>query len=128
RFEALECVVAKEAVAVEALDGDPPRPGALDVLCQHILGMACAGPFTADALYAEIITAAPYAALPRKDFDDALAFVSHGGYALKVYERYARLVRDSQGLFHIRGPWVARQYRMNAGVIVEAPMIRLALN
>jgi ATP-dependent Lhr-like helicase len=127
RFEMLECIAATEAIADGALDGEHLRPGTLDVLCQHILGMACAAPFKADALYDEVRTAAPYAMLERKDFDDALAFVENGGYALRVYDRYARLVRDSLGFHHIRGPWVARQYRMNAGVIVESPMIRIRL-
>jgi len=127
RFEVLECIAAREAILENALDGDHQRPGALDVLCQHILGMACAAPFRADDLYAEVRGAAPYATLDRKDFDDALAFVENGGYALRVYDRYARLVRDSSGFYHIRGPWVARQYRMNAGVIVESPMIRVRI-
>ena len=127
RFEVLECIAATEAVEENALDGDHLRPGALDVLCQHILGMACAGAFKPDALYAEVCSAAPYAHLDRQDFDDALAFVENGGYALRVYDRYARLVRDSSGFYHIRGPAVARQYRMNAGVIVEAPMIRIRM-
>ena len=34
-----------------AQDTPVPRAGALDVLAQHILGMACAEPFEADALY-----------------------------------------------------------------------------
>ena len=47
------------------LDGEPRGPGPLDVLCQHILLIACAAPFAADALYAEVSTAGPYRALPR---------------------------------------------------------------
>ena len=38
--------------------------------------------------------AAPYAWLARADFDDALAFVATGGYALRAYERFAKIVRD----------------------------------
>ena len=64
-----------QGVAASALDGDPPRPGGLDVLAQHILGMACAAKFHPDDLYREVITAAPYAALSRQDFDDVLRFV-----------------------------------------------------
>ena len=36
RFEMLECQAAVEAVAENALDGDPIRTGALDVLAQHM--------------------------------------------------------------------------------------------
>ncbi len=69
RFEVLECEAAMDGVAAGALDGDPPGPGGLDVLAQHILGMACAGKFLPDNLFAEIINAAPYAQLSRVDFE-----------------------------------------------------------
>ena len=127
RFEALECTVARAGVLANVLDGDPLRPGTLDVLCQHIMGMACAGPFTADDLYAEVTSAAPYGGLARRDFDESLAFVENGGYSLRAYERFAKLVRDSSGRYHVRNPRLVRQYRMNAGVIVEADHIKVRL-
>jgi ATP-dependent Lhr-like helicase len=127
RFEALECEAARQGVAARELDGDAPRPGGLDVLAQHLLGLACAGPFHPDDAFAEIRAAAPYASLDRQTFDDVLGFVENGGYALRVYERYAKLFRDSEGRVHLRHARIARQYRMNIGTIVEAPMIRLKL-
>jgi ATP-dependent helicase Lhr and Lhr-like helicase len=127
RFEVIECQAAIEAVAAGELDGDAPRPGGLDVLAQHILAVACSGPFRADALYAEVIRAAPYAQLSRRDFDDTLRFVADGGYALSAYERYRRLFADSEGLIHVTSPRVARQLRMNLGTIVEQPLIKLRL-
>ena len=51
RFEVLECRAALDANYLGAQDTPPIRPGALDVLAQHILGMACSAPFDADALY-----------------------------------------------------------------------------
>ena len=48
RFEVLECRAALDALEAGELDGERPRPGGLDVLAQHILGMACSAPFTAD--------------------------------------------------------------------------------
>ena len=83
RFEVLECRAALEAIYAGTLDGDAPRPGGLDVLAQHILTLACSGPFFADDLYEEVTNAAPYAELERSDFDDILACVDHGGYALE---------------------------------------------
>jgi ATP-dependent Lhr-like helicase len=127
RFEVLECAAAIQGVAARELDGDPPRPGGLDVLAQHILGMAASAPFHPDALYAEITAAAPYAALDRQTFDDVLDFVETGGYALAAYERYRKLFRDSEGAVHIRNTRIARQYRMNIGTIVEAPVLKVRL-
>jgi ATP-dependent Lhr-like helicase len=127
RFEVLECEAARQGVAARELDGDAPRPGGLDVLAQHLLGLACAGPFHPDDAFAEIRRAAPYAELDRATFDAVLSFVENGGYALNVYERYQKLFRDSDGIMHLRHPRIARQYRMNVGTIVEVPMIRLRL-
>ncbi|MDO9709433.1 ligase-associated DNA damage response DEXH box helicase [Paracraurococcus lichenis] len=127
RFEVIECAAALEAVRHEELDGDPPRPGGLDVLAQHVLAMACYAPFHPDALYAEVTRAAPYAALTRRDFDDVLRFVEDGGYALRVYERFRKLFRDSEGMVHVRDQRVARQLRMNLGTIVETPMVKVRL-
>ncbi len=127
RFEVLECEAAIEGVKVKALDGDWPRPGGLDVLAQHILGMACAAPFHPDILYNEVISAAPYSNLSRADFNDVLKFVEDGGYALAAYERYRKLFRDSEGLVHIVNARILRQHKMNIGTIVEAPTLKVRL-
>jgi len=127
RFEVIECRAAIEAVAAGEVDGDPPRPGGLDVLAQHILAMACHGPFHPDELYAEVTRAAPYAALSRRDFDDTLRFVEDGGYALTAYERFRKLFRDSEGMIHVRNAQVVRQLRMNLGTIVETPLMKVRL-
>jgi ATP-dependent Lhr-like helicase len=127
RFEVLECEAAVLGVAARELDGDPPRPGTLDVLAQHLLGCACAAPFDPDAMFIEVTRAAPYAALTRRDFDDTLSFVENGGYALAAYDRWRKLFRDSQGRVHARSERVARQYRMNIGTIVEMPVLKIRM-
>jgi ATP-dependent Lhr-like helicase len=127
RFEVIECAAAIEAVEAEELDGEPPRPGGLDVLAQHILAMACHAPFHPDALFAEVRRAGAYGTLSRRDFDDTLRFVEDGGYALRSYDRFRRLFRDSEGLMHVRGPQVARQLRLNLGTIVDSPSLKVRL-
>ncbi|MFG1178857.1 ligase-associated DNA damage response DEXH box helicase [Xanthobacter sp. V2C-9] len=127
RFEVLECRAALEAVAVGAQDTPPERLGALDVLAQHILGMACAAPFAADALFNEVRSAAPYRHLPREDFDAALQFVATGGYALKAYERYAKIRPTRDGLWRVANPMIAQAYRLNVGTIVESTMLKVRL-
>jgi ATP-dependent helicase Lhr and Lhr-like helicase len=127
RFEVMECQAALEAAEEGAQDTPPTRPGALDVLAQHILGMACAEPFDADHLYREVVSAAPYQGLTREGFDQVLAFVATGGYALANYERYAKLKRTKEGGYRVAHPRIAQQYRLNVGTIVEAPMLRVRL-
>jgi ATP-dependent helicase Lhr and Lhr-like helicase len=127
RFEVLECRAAIEAAAAGAHDTQYTRTGALDVLAQHVLGTACAGPFAPEALYHEVRSALPYAQLTRPQFERIVDFVSTGGYALRTYERYARLRSTGDGRLRLSHPRLAQQYRMNAGTIVEAPMIKIRL-
>jgi len=128
RFEYLECRAAADAVAAKSFDGDPVVAGGLDVLAQHILGMACSAPFTADGLFAEVTGAAPYSTLARRDFDDALRFVATGGYALGNYERFRRLKLDPDtGEYSLANRDAQRQYRMNIGTIVEQTMLKVRL-
>jgi len=127
RFEVLECKAAMLGIAARELDGDPPGPGGLDVLAQHLLLVAASAPFMPDKMFDEVRRASPYAGLARKDFDDVLEFVENGGYALAHYERYRKLFRDSENRIHIAGVRTARQARMNIGTIVEAPLLKVRL-
>jgi ATP-dependent helicase Lhr and Lhr-like helicase len=124
RFEVLECVAALHAVQTGALDGEPRGAGGLDVLCQHILLCACAGGVDADALFHEVRRAGPYAGLSRAAFDDCLDFVATGGYALRAYDRWQRLVlRD--GLWHLRDPRATRDIRLNIGTITAPETLKV---
>jgi len=128
RFEVMECQAALDANYLGAQDTPPIRPGALDVLSQHILGMACSAPFDADALYKEVTSAYPYRDLDRESFDRVVDFVATGGYALKTYERFARIRKAVDGRWRISHPRVAQQYRLNVGTIIEAPLLNVRLS
>ncbi|MCX8504411.1 MAG: ligase-associated DNA damage response DEXH box helicase [Beijerinckiaceae bacterium] len=127
RFEALECQAALGAVEAAAQDTPDARIGALDVLAQHILGIACADGFDPDALYQEICTASPYSTLSREDFDRTLDFAATGGYSLRAYEHFAKIKQGGDGIWRISTPRAAQQYRMNIGTIVESTMLKVRL-
>ena len=125
RFEVMECRAALEANYLGAQDTPPLADGALDVLAQHVLGRACADAFDEADLLAEVRTAAPYAELDAETFSRVVDFVATGGYALRSYERYARIRRTKEGLWRISHPRVAQQYRLNVGTIVEAAYLNV---
>ena len=120
RFELIECTAALDAVRARTLDGDTDHAGPLDVLCQHILICACAGPFAADDLFAEIRSAGAYTDLDRATFDRCLDFCATGGYALRAYDQWQRLIRRPDGMWTLRDPRRATRIRMNIGTIVDA--------
>ncbi len=127
RFEVVECVAALHAVQEHDLDGDPRGAGPRDVLCQHILIAAAAGPFEADALYTALTSAGPYAGLSRPEFDACLDFCATGGYALRAYDRWQRLQQRSDGRWQLRDPRAAQRIRMNLGTIQDTDTLKVRL-
>jgi ATP-dependent helicase Lhr and Lhr-like helicase len=123
RFEYLEARAALDAIDDGELDPENFRPGALDVLAQHILAVACAAPFEEQKLLAELRSSAPYSGLKDETFTEVLNFIATGGYALKAYDRFRRLVPEGDGRWRIARPQIAAQHRLNAGVIVEHPLL-----
>ncbi|MBD3663853.1 ligase-associated DNA damage response DEXH box helicase [Sulfitobacter sp. TSTF-M16] len=127
RFEVVECVAALDAVLAGELDGEPRGPGPRDVLCQHILITACAGPFDADALYVEFMSVGAYADLSRAEFDACLDFCATGGYALRAYDRWQRLIKREDGHWQLRDPRAAQRIRMNIGTIQDTDTLKVRM-
>jgi ATP-dependent Lhr-like helicase len=123
RFEYLEARAALDAVDARELDPENFRPGTLDVLAQHIMGVACAGPFEENELLAEVRSAAPYAGLTDETWRRVLEFIATGGYSLRAYDKFRRLVEEQPGRWRITRPAIVAQHRLNAGVIVDNPMM-----
>nr|WP_306004145.1 ligase-associated DNA damage response DEXH box helicase [Brevundimonas sp. C43] len=120
RFEMLECQAAREAVADNAFDWEPVHIGTLDTLAQHVMGVACSEPFDMQVLYDEITGCGPYRALMWEQFEEVVDFVATGGYALRTYDRFARIVRTQDGRWKVRNQHIAQRHRMNVGAIVSA--------
>jgi ATP-dependent helicase Lhr and Lhr-like helicase len=127
RFEVVECIAALAAVKAHDLDGEARAAGPLDVLCQHILIVACAGPFYADDLWAEVRSTGAYADLSRADFDACLDFCATGGYALRAYDRWKRLLQTADGAWQLRDPRAALRIRMNIGTIQDTDTLKVRL-
>ena len=127
RFEMLECQAAREAIAENALDTEEPRTGALDVLAQHIMGCACSEPFDLVALHDEIRTSGPYRDLTWEDFEGVVDFVATGGYALRAYDRFARIVKGRDGLWKARNAETVLRHRLNVGAIVSPAMLSVRI-
>jgi ATP-dependent Lhr-like helicase len=127
RFEMLECQAAREAIFENALDSEDAREGALDVLAQHVMGCACSEPFDLVGLYDEVRRAGPYRDLSWEDFESVVDFVATGGYALRAYDRFARIVKGRDGLWRVRNSETALRHRLNVGAIVSPAMLAVRI-
>ena len=123
RFEYLEARAALDAVEAGERDADDFRAGSRDVLAQHVMALACAAPFAERELLEEIRSATPYSALTDEGFANVLHFIEGGGYALRAYDRFKRLTQDADGVWRVSHPRFIQQHRMNAGIIVDQPVL-----
>ena len=125
RFEFLEAMAARDAVNDGQRDGEDFRPGSLDVLAQHVTATACAGPFAEAELLAEVRSSMAYAWVDEAVWQRVLQFVATGGYALRAYDRFQRIVRLKGGIWRLTHPQQAARHRMNAGIIVDSEMLEV---
>lgn len=124
RFESLECLAAMKAIKKGELDGEPPMPGALDIIPQFIMNCVCSEPADIDTIYQQVLNASPYSGVDFTTFQQLFLFTQDGGYALQAYERYFRLVAEN-GLYAPANKRVIIRHRQNIGTIVEAGRLRV---
>ena len=127
RFEYLECVSAISSIRENILDDVNDKEGSLDVLAQHILGVACSKPFEVNELFTEIKNSWPYRNLQIKKFLEVLEFVKNGGYSLKNYDQYSKIGLNKENLYTIKNKNIRNKYRLNVGTIVESYMLKVKL-
>ena len=125
KFEIVECQAALEAVRDKDLDGEPIASGSLDVLCQHILLVACSGKILPAKLFEEIKQIGAYKNLTHEEFKECMGFCIDGGYALKQYEHWHRLKLDHSGNLILRDPRIANKIRMNVGTIQDTETLKV---
>jgi len=123
RFEFFEAIAARDAVDQGQRDGEEFRSGGLDVLAQHVMACACAGPFDERELLAEIRSSLSYSWVEEADWQRVLGFVENGGYALRAYDKFKRITRGRNGVWRLTHPEHAHRHRMNAGIIVDSEML-----
>ncbi len=127
KFEYLECEAAINAIKQNDIEDLRNKTGSLDVLAQHILGVACSKPFKEEELYKNIITAYPYKSLDKKTYKKVIDFVKNGGYSLKSYKGFSKIKKNLKGKYEISDKSLQHKYRMNIGTIVESQLLNVYL-
>ena len=128
RFEVLECRAAEAAVEAGEIDGE-----GIEARRAGRAGPACHGPrlrrrVRPGASFTTRSSAPGRIAIwTGKTLKRIVDFVATGGYALKTYDRYHRIVRRPDGRWVARTPRDAQAHRMNVGAIVEAPMLSVRM-
>ena len=127
------------AAAARANRVEPLRPcrNPLDVVCQHLIGMACEGEWSSDAAYALLRKSSPLAELTRADFDACLAFLA-GELAAPpgAFEpepgstpRWTSpRIWKRGGLFGVKNGRIIRWFWSNVGTITSEESVRVQID
>lgn len=123
-----ECAATVRLMRERVLDAIRIPENPLDVLAQHLVGLAVQGCWTPDAAYGLTRRCHAYRNLARADFDRVLHYLQGGGSTLA--ERYAETfgkVVISDGVLATPGRRAERDFYQNVGTIVTEPMISVRL-
>jgi len=127
RDELVECAALVRAVGLGRLDRVLPPEAPLDVLAQQIVAECSAREWSEDALFALVRQCAPFAHLPRSEFDDVVGTLAEGA-APRLGRAGALLHRDRIGGV-VRGRRAARIVALtNGGAIPEVADYRVMLD
>jgi len=124
----MECVVCAEMTREARLDPVRVMERPLDVLAQHLVGMAMEARHTPDACFEVIRRAFPFQDLTRGEFDRVQNYLEGGGRSLErqYRETFGKIVRRD-GLLVTPSPKVEREYLANVGVIHTEGMVSVIL-
>lgn len=124
-FEVLECSAAMIAIKKNQLDNEELLAGSWDVVIQFIINCACSRAINFESIYQIITSAAPYQDLTRENYRQLFEFAMDGGYVLKHYERYHRLIQVAENNYEIASSKIVRRHRQNIGTIIEATRLKV---
>ena len=124
----MECIVCAVMTRREQLDEVRVMEAPLDVLAQHLVGMAIEGGTTPDEAFALMRRTLPFQQLSRECFDSVLRYLEGGGASLETQyrETFGKLcVVD--GVLTIPHKRVERDYLVNIGTIHSDGMVNVIL-
>ncbi len=123
----VECSVMQKAIKEKKIDKiDFPR-NCLDVLAQHIYGMAIEQRWNVDELYNLVRQSYCYHELNREDFFAVISYLA-GEYALEARDVYAKIWYDSETREIGRRGKLARMiYMTNIGTIPDESYVNVVI-
>lgn len=119
RDDAVECSVLTKCAKEDELDKIQIPTECLDVLAQHIVGMACNHKWNIDHAFNVIRKSYNYLDLTREDFDAVMKYLS-GGYELEDQNVYRKIWMDhDENRFGRSGKMTRVIYMTNIGTIPD---------
>ncbi len=120
RDDLVECSVMLDSAVKRHLDSFNTPKNALDVLCQHIVGMALNRKWDVEEAYETIRCSYPYHTLDKQDYFAVLRYLSGMYVGLESRRVYAKIWYDEkEKVFGRRGKLTKLIYYLNLGTIPD---------
>ena len=120
-LELLEVSAMRRGLAAGLVEHRTPPQAPLDVLLQHLTGLACGPGFEPEQEWHTVRGCWSYRDLSRDDWDWSLRFLENGGDCLGAYPRFRKLEREpAEGTlfrYRVKEPAIARLHRLQIGTI-----------
>ncbi len=124
----MECIVCAVMTRREQLDEVRVMEAPLDVLAQHLVGMALHGGITPDEAFSLVRRTLPFKALSRQCFDSVLRYLEGGGASLEAqYSETFGKICVIDGRLSVPHKRVERDYLVNVGTIHSDGMVNVLL-
>ncbi len=124
----MECCVCAEMTRAVQLDAVRPLRRPLDVLAQHIVGMAVEGGHSREDVLQTVRSAFPWQELPESELDAVFRYLEGGGKSLeKQYKDSFGKIAWQDGKLTVPHAKIERDYLANVGVIHTEGMVSVIL-
>jgi len=118
-LEFVEAAAVRRAALAGRIESRRPVDRPLDLLTQHLVTIAAAEGFEAEAMKDEVRGTLAFRDLTDPEWQWALDFITRGGDALKAYPDYQKVVRGDDGVYRVKDAGIAKSHRMSIGTIVS---------
>lgn len=124
----MECIVCAEMTRAVELDHVRVMGKPLDVLAQHLVGMAMEGRYTLAEAFATVRRAHPFASLTEAEFASVVRYLEGGGRSLEhqYRENFGKII-ELDGKLAVPNKKVEREYLANVGTIHTEGMVTVYL-
>ncbi|MFH1587266.1 MAG: ATP-dependent helicase [Candidatus Diapherotrites archaeon] len=128
RDDLVECAVLLKNALEKKIDKLQIPENCLDVLAQHIYGIAIEEPIHIDELFKLIRGSYCYRQLPRMDFNEVISYLSGEYSALELRHVYGKIWHDEKtGMIGKRGKMARIIYMTNIGTIPDEARIKVKI-
>ncbi len=123
-LELLEVAALKEAARLNIIEDRVPLVLPFDTLVQYLVTLAVGEGFREEEIWREVKGTYAFGEMNRDEWNWALRFITIGGEVLQAYPDFQKVIVE-EGIYRVINRRIAMTHRMNLGVIVSDPMLKV---